>query len=89
MNKKYKFDGQLLATYLIGYGIIRTFVESFRTDSLMLHTFKVSQLVAIICIVIGITIYVLNYKKISPFDTVHELPESMMKKETEENIEEK
>ena len=88
LKKKYKFDGQLLATYLIGYGIIRTFVESFRTDSLMLYTFRISQLVAIICIVIGITIYVLNYKKINPFDIVHELPESMMKKETEDNIDE-
>ena len=81
LNKKHKFDGQIFATYLIGYGIIRAFVESFRTDSLMFGTFKVSQLVAIICIIIGIIIYVLNYKKIKPFDEVHDIPESMTKKE--------
>ena len=47
----------------------------------MFGTFKVSQLVAIICIIIGIIIYVLNYKKIKPFDEVHDIPESMTKKE--------
>ena len=81
LNKKHKFDGQIFATYLVGYGIIRTFVESFRTDSLMLGTFKVSKLVAILCIIIGIVIYILNYKKIKPFDKVYELPESMVKSE--------
>lgn len=83
LNKKHKFDGQLLATYLIGYGIIRTIVEYFRTDSLMLGNFKISQLVAIACIIIGIIIYVLHYKNIKPFDEIHELPESMVKKEEE------
>ena len=87
INKKYKFDGQLFATYLIGYGIIRAIVESFRTDSLMLGNFKVSQLVAIICIVIGVTIYILNLKKIKPFDMVHEIPESMKKKNEEKDEE--
>lgn len=88
ISKKHKFDGQLLATYLIGYGIIRAFVESFRTDSLMLGAFKVSQLVAIICIIIGIVIYVLHYKNVKPFDKIYELPESMIKEKVEEVEEE-
>lgn len=83
INKKHKFDGQILATYLIGYGLIRTFVESFRTDSLMLGSFKISQLVAIVCILIGATIYVLHFKNVKPFDKVYEIPESMIKREVE------
>lgn len=62
VNKKYKFNGQILATYLIGYGIIRFFIESLRTDSLMLGTFKVSQLVAILCVLIGCGFYIYNMK---------------------------
>ena len=58
--KKHKFDGQILATYFVGYGIIRYFVEMLRTDSLMLSNMKVSQIVAIICIIAGITIYFLS-----------------------------
>lgn len=86
LSKKHKFDGQLLATYLIGYGIIRAIIETFRTDSLMMGSFKISQLVAIACIIIGATIYVLNYKKVEPFDKVHDIPESMMKKEEKEEV---
>ena len=59
-KKHYKFKGQLIATYFIGYGIIRFFVESLRTDSLMFYNYKVSQLVAIACIVLGIFIYIIN-----------------------------
>lgn len=59
-NKHYKFKGQLIATYFIGYGMIRFFVESLRTDSLMFYNYKVSQLVAIACVLIGSFIYILN-----------------------------
>ena len=64
VNKKYKFNGQVLATYLIGYGVIRFFIESLRTDSLMLGTFKISQLVAATCVAVGIILYVYNIKKV-------------------------
>jgi len=30
--RRKKFDGQIFATYLIGYGAIRSFVELFRGD---------------------------------------------------------
>ena len=80
MFKKHKFDGQLIATYFIGYGIIRFFVESLRTDSLMLGDYKISQIVAVVIFVTGIAIYVMNYKKIKPFDKVYKIPTSMKKK---------
>ena len=78
--KKHKFDGQILATYFIGYGIIRYFVEMLRTDSLMLGKFKVSQIVAIICIIAGISIYFLHYKEVAPFKNVAKISKSMKKK---------
>ena len=61
VKKHYKFKGQILATYLIGYGIIRVFIESLRTDSLMIGSFKVSQLVAVVCILIGVLFYIYNF----------------------------
>lgn len=78
--KKHKFDGQILATYLIGYGAIRFFVESLRTDSLMLGSFRISQIVAILCVVAGIVIYVLHFNKVKPFNKVEKLSKSMKKK---------
>ncbi|WP_297810666.1 prolipoprotein diacylglyceryl transferase [uncultured Finegoldia sp.] len=59
-NKK-KFDGQITSLYMIFYGILRYFVEGLRTDSLYIGIFRVSQLVSIVIIIIGITIQ-LKYK---------------------------
>lgn len=78
--KRYKFDGQILATYLFGYGIIRFFVESLRTDSLMAGGLRVSQVVAIICIIAGTVIYILHFKKIKPFDKVTKVSKNMKAK---------
>lgn len=78
--KRYKFDGQILATYLFGYGIIRFFVESLRTDSLMAGSLRVSQIVSIICVVSGIVIYILHFKKIKPFDKVTKVSKNMKAK---------
>lgn len=58
--KKLK-KGQLSGLYLIWYGTVRLFIESLRTDSLMLGTIKVAQLVSIIFITIGIYL-LLRYK---------------------------
>jgi phosphatidylglycerol:prolipoprotein diacylglycerol transferase len=35
--RRKKFDGQIFATYLIGYAIIRSFVEYFRGDYNLAH----------------------------------------------------
>lgn len=48
-----KFNGEVLFFYLGLYGIERAVVEGMRSDSLMLGNIRVSQLVAIICIVIA------------------------------------
>ena len=54
--RKYKYlkVGGLTCVYLIWYNIGRFFIESMRTDSLMLGGFKVAQIVSIVLFIIGI-----------------------------------
>ena len=54
--KKKKFDGEITFAYLGWYGVGRIFIEALRTDSLYLGStgIKVSQLVALICIVLSV-----------------------------------
>lgn len=60
---KFKHKGLLLFCYFIWYGIGRFFIEGFRTDSLYLGIFRVSQIVSIILILIGIVGLILIYIK--------------------------
>ncbi len=46
--------GNITALYLIWYGIVRFIIESMRTDSLLLGSIKIAQLISIIMIIIGI-----------------------------------
>ena len=51
--KKYrKFDGQNFLLYLIWYGLGRFFIEGLRTDSLMIGTLRISQVLAAVCVVV-------------------------------------
>ncbi len=63
--RKYKklHLGALTSFYLIWYGIERFFVEGLRTDSLMLISIKIAQVVSIIFIISGIIILVYNIRK--------------------------
>ena len=56
-KKAYKFKGQIFAMYLMWYGVGRFAIESLRTDSLYLGTMKVSQLVAVLSIIGGLSMY--------------------------------
>ena len=60
IKKIYVGDG--LSFYLIWYGILRIFIESLRTDALMIGNtgIKVAQLISGIFIVVGITLAVLR-----------------------------
>ena len=51
---KYNNPGILLFTYFIWYGVGRFLIEGLRTDSLYFLSFRVSQLVSIALIIIGI-----------------------------------
>lgn len=63
-NKAYSFKGKLFCVYLIWYGTGRFLIESLRTDSLMIGPLKISQFVAIITIIGGLTtlFYLINKK---------------------------
>ena len=58
-------DGVVTYTYCIWYGIGRFFIEGLRMDSLYLFNFRVSQLVSIVLVVLGIIGFVrrVQYEK--------------------------
>lgn len=64
---KYLKLGQLTSFYLIWYGVLRYFIESSRTDSLMFANFKVAQIVSLAMIIIGV-IYFILVSRGSKFD---------------------
>ncbi len=55
--------GFVTFTYLIWYGIGRFFIEGLRTDSLYIGNIRVSQLVSIVLIIVGIIGIIINIKK--------------------------
>lgn len=64
IRKKYSNHlGNQVCFYLIWYGIGRFFIEGLRSDSLYIGSFRVSQLVSIILVLIGIVGYILIWKK--------------------------
>ena len=71
-NKKINI-GQLSGIYLVWYGIERFFVEGLRTDSLMLASIKVAQVVSIIYIISGIVLFLLYIIKKDKKHKYHEL----------------
>ena len=56
--KHRKFDGQLFLMYIAWYGAGRFVIEGLRTDSLMLGSFRVSQLVAFACVAVGVAMII-------------------------------
>lgn len=61
-HKKIK-NGMILSLYLIWYSIVRIFIESMRTDSLMLGSLKMAQFISIILIIFGIIMFIYSFKK--------------------------
>ena len=47
---------------MILYGVGRSLVEGLRADSLMLGTFRISQLIAVIFVVLFVILYVYKNK---------------------------
>ena len=50
---KKKYDGKVFLMYITWYGFGRMLIEGLRTDSLMVGTFRISQVVAFLCFIIG------------------------------------
>ena len=74
-KKWYKFRGQYFLLYLLWYGLGRAWIEGLRTDSLWLvpGVIRVSQLLAVLCVVVTIPLLVLGLKgRIPAFKPVEE-----------------
>lgn len=54
------YVGDALPIYLFWYGITRFFIESLRTDPLMLGSIRVAQLTSIIFIIVGLALFILR-----------------------------
>lgn len=64
-RKKQKYKGQIIALYMILYGILRFFVEGLRTDSLYFMGMRISQIVSLVGILIGLYIFATRKEKIN------------------------
>ena len=53
LYKRKKYDGRVFLMYITWYGFGRMLIEGLRTDSLMVGTFRISQVVAFLCFVVG------------------------------------
>ena len=64
IRKKYSNQvGRQISFYLIWYGIGRFFIEGFRSDSLYLGDFRISQLISIGFVLIGVIGMFVSSKK--------------------------
>lgn len=74
-------QGEIVAYYLLWYGVGRFWIEGLRTDSLYLGPFRVSQVVSLVMIIVGIGIIIWNrgLKNNSTYytDNRHEGPRSV------------
>ena len=63
LYKKKKFDGQIFLMYITWYGFGRMLIESLRIDSLYLGSFRISQVVGLLCFIVGTILLVLGLVK--------------------------
>jgi phosphatidylglycerol:prolipoprotein diacylglycerol transferase len=62
-RKKVSFDGQMFLTYIMGYGIIRFFLEFFRGDSLLLfNLIPVPHAMSTVVFLTGLILYIYRKK---------------------------
>lgn len=61
-NKKIRL-GTITGIYFIWYSIVRFFVESLRTDSLMLGSLRMAQIISIVLFIIGIVLIITSRKR--------------------------
>ena len=64
LSKHRTFRGETFLQYIVWYGLGRFFIESVRTDSLMIGSLKISQLVAAICVFGGALAIVIIRSKV-------------------------
>ena len=67
-RSKYIKTGTVLSIYLMGYGMLRFFIESMRTDSLMFGSLRVAQLVSIAFYLIGSIMLTISVSKLDDYN---------------------
>lgn len=65
IKDKRKFEGQLTYIYFVCYGFARMLIEGFRTDSLMLGQIRISQLLSLAVVIVGVVLYIRKTRKLS------------------------
>ena len=64
MTKRRKFAGELTYIYLILYSFVRFFIEGLRTDSLMLFSLRISQVLSLVIFVFSCIMLIINITKL-------------------------
>jgi phosphatidylglycerol:prolipoprotein diacylglycerol transferase len=59
--KHKKFNGQIFLSYLTWYGFGRMFIEGLRTDSLYVGQFRISQVVGLLCFLVGSALLIAGF----------------------------
>ena len=59
---KWLKSGDIVAFYLVWYGLGRFVIEGMRTDSLMLGPIRVSQALSLILVLVGVVLVLVNHK---------------------------
>ncbi len=62
-RKRKKEDGEGLFLYFVLYGIGRAFIEGLRTDSLYIGSLRVSQVLSVLLMILGLTLFILRRAK--------------------------
>ena len=69
-KKKNIKNGMILSIYLIWYSSVRFFIEIMRTDSLMLFSLKMAQVISIILFILGIIIFIYSLKNNDNYNSI-------------------
>lgn len=62
-KNRQKNTGEVFGLYLFGYSLVRVFIEGLRTDSLMMGSFRIAQIVSVIGMLIGLAIFYIRRSK--------------------------
>ncbi len=57
-RKKKSYEGQVIVFYVILYSLGRFFIEGLRTDSLMIGSFRIAQIMSLLGVIVGIIVHI-------------------------------
>lgn len=73
-TKHRRFDGEVFLLYVAWYGIGRSFIEGLRTDSLLIGTLRISQVLAVVSAIAAIVLMIVVRSKIRRHNDPDYLP---------------